>query len=184
MRQQADYLRESIDRINRVDPQPGEDEELNGAHGGTASKTPPKSPKAWTRALGALDASQVDVDDVESALRAADLIDRAVDRRCAPFTSEGMFSELADRLDSISTDLSDVVFSPVPAKLDNEGERGGSGCRSTGASTSLDELTRRWGPDLVRRDHVEGQGGVYDLEDLDASPEKVEQLEAERAQTA
>lgn len=27
-RQQADYLRESIDRINRIDPQPGEDEEL------------------------------------------------------------------------------------------------------------------------------------------------------------
>lgn len=45
----------------------------------------------------------------------------------------------------------------------------------------LDELTRRWGPELsdviTWRDKA-----VYDLEDLDASPEKVEQLEAERAQ--
>ena len=28
MRQQADYLRESIERINRIDPQPGEMAEL------------------------------------------------------------------------------------------------------------------------------------------------------------
>ena len=44
MRQQADYLRESIERINRVDPQPGR--WTNCAHAATASKTPPKSPKA------------------------------------------------------------------------------------------------------------------------------------------
>ena len=43
----------------------------------------------------------------------------------------------------------------------------------------LDELVRRWGPELsdviAWRDQA-----VFDLEDLDASPEKVSQLQAER----
>ena len=59
------------------------------------------------RALSALDASQV-VDDVESS-SATDLIDRA-SQALRAIHVDGVFSELADRLDSISTDLSDVVF--------------------------------------------------------------------------
>ena len=129
-----------------------------------------------TRALGALDASQV-ADDVESA-SAADLIDRA-SQALRAIHVEGVFSELADRLDSISTDLSDVVFS-LSGEVDNEASVEDLDAIN-GRIHELDELTRRWGPELsdviTWRDKA-----VYDLEDLDASPEKVEQLEAERAQ--
>ena len=161
MRQQADYLRESIERINRVDPQPGEMDELRARR---------------DRIENAAEIAEV-ADDVESA-SAADLIDRA-SQALRAIHVEGVFSELADRLDSISTDLSDVVFS-LSGEVDNEASVEDLDAIN-GRIHELDELTRRWGPELsdviTWRDKA-----VYDLEDLDASPEKVEQLEAERAQ--
>ena len=173
MRQQADYLRESIERINRVDPQPGEMDELRARRDRIENAA--EIAEGVTRALGALDASQV-ADDVESA-SAADLIDRA-SQALRAIHVEGVFSELADRLDSISTDLSDVVFS-LSGEVDNEASVEDLDAIN-GRIHELDELTRRWGPELsdviTWRDKA-----VYDLEDLDASPEKVEQLEAERA---
>ena len=174
MRQQADYLRESIERINRVDPQPGEMDELRARRDRIENAA--EIAEGVTRALGALDASQV-VDDVESS-SAADLIDHA-SQALRAIHVEGVFSELADRLDSISTDLSDVVFS-LSGEVDNEASVEDLDAIN-GRIHELDELTRRWGPELsdviTWRDKA-----VYDLEDLDASPEKVEQLEAERAQ--
>lgn len=174
MRQQADYLRESIERINRVDPQPGEMDELRARRDRIENAA--EIAEGVTRALGALDASQV-TDDVESA-SAADLIDRA-SQALRAIHVEGVFSELSDRLDSISTDLSDVVFS-LSGEVDNEASVEDLDAIN-GRIHELDELTRRWGPELsdviTWRDKA-----VYDLEDLDASPEKVEQLEAERAQ--
>ena len=174
IRQQADYLRESIERINRVDPQPGEMDELRARRDRIENAA--EIAEGVTRALGALDASQV-ADDVESA-SAADLIDRA-SQALRAIHVEGVFSELADRLDSISTDLSDVVFS-LSGEVDNEASMEDLDAIN-GRIHELDELTRRWGPELsdviAWRDKA-----VYDLEDLDASPEKVEQLEAKRAQ--
>ena len=173
MRQQADYLRESIDRINRVDPQPGEMDELRARRDRIENAA--EIAEGVTRALGALDASQV-ADDVESS-SAADLIDHAAQALRAIHVG-GVFSELADRLDSISTDLSDVVFS-LSGEVDNEASVEDLDAIN-GRIHELDELTRRWGPELsdviAWRDKA-----VFDLEDLDASPEKVEQLEAERA---
>ena len=58
-RQQADYLRESIDRINRIDPQPGEDEELKARR--ERIENAADIAQGVGSALGALDASQVDV---------------------------------------------------------------------------------------------------------------------------
>ena len=174
MRQQADYLRESIERINRVDPQPGEMDELRARRDRIENAA--EIAEGVTRALGALDASQV-ADDVESS-SAADLIDHA-SQALRAIHVEGVFSELADRLDSISTDLSDVVFS-LSGEVDNEASMEDLDAIN-GRIHELDELTRRWGPELsdviAWRDKA-----VYDLEDLDASPEKVEQLEAKRAQ--
>ena len=174
MRQQADYLRESIERINRVDPQPGEMDELRARRDRIENAA--EIAEGVTRALGALDASQV-VDDVESS-SAADLIDHA-SQALRAIHVEGVFSELADRLDSISTDLSDVVFS-LSGEVDNEASMEDLDAIN-GRIHELDELSRRWGPELsdviAWRDKA-----VYDLEDLDASPEKVEQLEAKRAQ--
>ena len=165
MRQQADYLRVSqSERINRVDPQPGEMDELRARRDRIENAA--EIAEGVTRALGALDASQV-ADDVESA-SAADLIDRA-SQALRAIHVEGVFSELADRLDSISTDLSDVVFS-LSGEVDNEASVEDLDAIN-GRIHELDELTRRWGPELsdviTWRDKA-----VYDLEDLDASPEK------------
>ena len=172
MRQQADYLRESIERINRSDPQPGEMAELRARRDRIENAA--EIAEGGNRALSALDASQV-VDDVESS-RATDLIDRA-SQALRAIHVYGVFSELADRLDSISTDLSDVVFT-LSGEVDND-----LGMEDldaiNGRIHELDELVRRWGPELsdviAWRDQA-----VFDLEDLDASPEKVSQLQAER----
>lgn len=172
MRQQADYLRESIERINRIDPQPGEMAELRARRDRIENAA--EIAEGANRALSALDASQV-VDDVESS-SATDLIDRA-SQALRAIHVDGVFSELADRLDSISTDLSDVVFT-LSGEVDND-----LGMEDldaiNGRIHELDELVRRWGPELsdviAWRDQA-----VFDLEDLDASPEKVSQLQAER----
>lgn len=172
MRQQADYLRESIERINRIDPQPGEMAELRARRDRIENAA--EIAEGVNHALSALDASQV-VDDVESS-SATDLIDRA-SQALRAIHVDGVFSELADRLDSISTDLSDVVFTLL-GEVDND-----LGMEDldaiNGRIHELDELVRRWGPELsdviAWRDQA-----VFDLEDLDASPEKVSQLQAER----
>lgn len=172
MRQQADYLRESIERINRIDPQPGEMAELRARRDRIENAA--EIAEGVNRALSALDASQV-VDDVESS-SATDLIDRA-SQALRAIHVDGVFSGLADRLDSISTDLSDVVFTLL-GEVDND-----LGMEDldaiNGRIHELDELVRRWGPELsdviAWRDQA-----VFDLEDLDASPEKVSQLQAER----
>ena len=172
MRQQADYLRESIERINRIDPQPGEMTELRARRDRIENAA--EIAEGVNRALSALDASQV-VDDVESS-SATDLIDRASQALRAIHVDD-VFSELADRLDSISTDLSDVVFT-LSGEVDND-----LGMEDldaiNGRIHELDDLVRRWGPELsdviAWRDQA-----VFDLEDLDASPEKVSQLQAER----
>ena len=172
MRQQADYLPESIERINRIDPQPGEMAELRARRDRIENAA--EIAEGVNRALSALDASQV-VDDVESS-SATDLIDRA-SQALRAIHVDGVFSELADRLDSISTDLSDVVFT-LSGEVDND-----LGMEDldaiNGRIHELDELVRRWGPELsdviAWRDQA-----VFDLEDLDASPEKVSQLQAER----
>ena len=172
MRQQADYLRESIERINRIDPQPGEMAELRARRDRIENAA--EIAEGVNRALSALDASQV-VDDVESS-SATDLIDRA-SQALRAIHVDGVFSELADRLDSISTDLSDVVFT-LSGEVDND-----LGMEDldaiNGRIHELHELGRRGGPELsdviAWRDQA-----VFDLEDLDASPEKVSQLQAER----
>ena len=61
-RQQADYLRESIDRINRTNPQLGEDEELKSRR--ERIENAADIAQGVGAALGALDASQVDADAV------------------------------------------------------------------------------------------------------------------------
>lgn len=172
MRQQADYLRESIERINRIDPQPGEMAELRARRDRIENAA--EIAEGVNRALSALDASQV-VDDVESS-SATDLIDRA-SQALRAIHVDGVFSELADRLDSISTDLSDVVFT-LSGEVDND-----LGMEDldaiNGRIHELDELVRRWGPELSDVTAWRDQA-VFDLEDLDASPEKVSQLQAER----
>mgnify|MGYP002543843417 CR=1 FL=1 len=115
-RQQADYLRESIDRINRTDPQPGEDEELKARR--ERIENAADIAQGVGSALGALDASQVDVDAADGA-SAVELINHAVTSLRA-IRVGGTFAEQADRLESINADLGDVVFA-LSQELGDEG---------------------------------------------------------------
>lgn len=94
--------------------------------------------------MAALDASQVG-DDVDAA-SAAELIDRAA-QALRSIHVEGVFSDLADRLDSIGADLSDVVFT-LSGEVDNESSVDDLDSIN-GRIHELDELTRRWGPTLA-----------------------------------
>ena len=172
-RQQADYLRESIDRINRTDPQPGEDEELKARR--ERIENAADIAQGVGSALGALDASQVDVDAADGA-SAVELINHAVTSLRA-IRVGGTFAEQADRLESINADLGDVVFA-LSQELGDEGSVEDLD-QINGRIHELGDLTRRWGPTLADvlawRDKA-----AFDLEDLDASPEKVAELESER----
>lgn len=171
-RQQADYLHESIERINRVDPQPGEDEELKAKR--SRIENAADIAQGVGTALGALDASQMDVDT--DALGAGELINHAAQSLRA-IRADGDFSELADRLDSINADLSDVVYS-LSRDRDVEGDVADLD-EINARIHELGELTRRWGPTLG--DVIEWRDkAVFEVEDLDASPEKVAELEGER----
>ena len=164
-RQQADYLRESIDRINRIDPQPGEDEELKARR--ERIENAADIAQGVGSALGALDASQVDVDAADGA-SAVELINHAVTSLRA-IRVGGTFSEQADRLESINADLGDVVFA-LSQELGDEGSVEDLD-QINGRIHELGDLARRWGPTLADvlawRDKA-----AFDLEDLDASPEK------------
>ncbi|NEG90068.1 DNA repair protein RecN [Bifidobacterium aerophilum] len=171
-RQQADYLRESIDRINRADPQPGEDEELKARR--SRIENAADIAQGVSAALAALDASQVSVDADEAG--ASELINRAAQALRA-IRADGDFAGLADRLESVNADLSDIVYSlarelDVDDNVDDLDE-------INARIHELGELTRRWGPTLADviawRDKA-----VFDMEDLDASPEKIAELREER----
>lgn len=171
-RQRADYLRESIQRINRADPQPGEDEELKGRRARIENAA--DIAQGVSRALAALDASQVDVDADSSS--ASDLLNQAISS-LRDIHVDGDFGELADRLESLNADLSDIVFS-LSRELD--GEESVEDLDAINARIhELGELTRRWGPTL--QDVIAWRDkATFEVEDLDASPEKVAQLQDER----
>ena len=171
MRQQADYLRESIERIDRVDPHPGEDEELKARR--SRIENAAEIAQGVGGALAALDASAVGEPDAPDAV---ELVTRAA-QHLRSIRVDGPFADLADRLESIGTDLSDVVFG-LSRQIDMD-EGVDDLDAINGRIHELDELTRRWGPTLADviawRDKA-----VLDVEDLDASPEKVAELEDER----
>lgn len=173
-RQRADYLRESIDRINRVDPRSGEDEELKSRR--SRIENAADIIQGVSGALGALDASQIGVDTESDS--ASELINHAVQSLRA-IRANGNFHELADRLEAINEDLSDVTYS-LGRELDVEDDTGDLD-QLNARIHDLGELTRRWGPTLddviAWRDKA-----VFELEDLDASPEKVAELRKQRQQ--
>ncbi|KAE8126437.1 MULTISPECIES: DNA repair protein RecN [Bifidobacterium] len=172
VRQRADYLRESIERINAVDPHPGEDEDLKAKR--SRIENAADITRGVGQALAALDSSQIDVD--AEGPGAAGLIEQAQQSLRAIHAS-GPFEEAADRLVSITTDIADVVFT-LSSQLDADEDV--DDLDSLNARIhELGELTRRWGPSvedvIAWRDQA-----VLDMEDMDASPEKLEELEARR----
>ncbi|WP_418968769.1 DNA repair protein RecN [Alloscardovia omnicolens] len=166
---QIDYLRDALERINTVDPHLGEDEELKSRR--DAIEHAEQIAGAQSAALHALDSSS---DDAEGA-SVTDLIARAI-HALQPVEHIEQMAQLASRLESVNDDVQDIVFALSsndtddlnPAELDAINER----------IHDIDELLKRWGPDIA---HVLEwkEKAQFELEDLDASPEKIEQLEVE-----
>lgn len=171
-RQQADYLRESIERIARVDPKPGEDDDLRERRDRIENSA--RITEGVSGALAALDASQLGVRDEGAGAIA--LIETAV-HALRGIHMDGVFDQAVQRLESMNADLEDVVFT-LSRQIDDDSET-----ESLDAINNriheLRELTRRWGPTLADviawRDKA-----VFDLEDLDASDERIGELCAQR----
>ncbi|WP_033507473.1 DNA repair protein RecN [Bifidobacterium porcinum] len=174
VRQRADYLRESIERINQVDPQPGEDEDLKAKR--SRIENAASIQQGVNGAIAALDASQLDSDGDSNG--ATDLVRHAAQSlRAIRVDGDNTYEKLAQRLDSIEADLSDVVFT-LSRQTDDDDDEGDLDAINTRIH-DLGELTRRWGPGLADviawRDNA-----AFEVEDLDASPEKLEQLRTDR----
>lgn len=174
VRQRADYLRDSIDQINAVDPEPGEDVELKEKRARIEHAT--QISQGVEGALDALDSSQIDVDTGEQG--AIDLITHA-SQALRSIHLDGVFAQTADRLDSLNADLSDIVFSLAQESEDEPKVDDLDGLNAR--IHALAELTRSWGPDL--QDVIAWRDkAILEVEDLDASPEKVSALEERRVQ--
>ena len=164
-----DYLRESIARIEEVHPQVGEDEELKARR--DVIEHSAEIIAAYGTALQALEGSGDDA----SGQSVLDLIARAT-HALQSLDHIDQAAELSERLENASDELQDIVFTLSrsdtedlnPAELDAINER----------IHDIDELLKRWGPDIA---HVLEwkEKAQFELEDLDASPEKIAQLEEE-----
>ena len=175
-RQRADYLKDAVARIDRVDPQPGEDTELK------ARRDRIENAAAIAQGVGgavaALDSSQMDYDDGEAGV--AQLLDRAV-QSLRGIRLGGVFDEAADRLEAIGDEVSDVMLS-LTREVD-ENEDGSDLDAINERIHDLDELVKRWGPTLEDVLDWRRKAGL-ELEDLDASPEKIDELTRCRAALA
>ncbi|WP_055427088.1 DNA repair protein RecN [Bifidobacterium aesculapii] len=175
MRQRADYLRESVERINEVDPHDGEDDDLKAKRDRIENAA--DIAEGVSRALAALDVSQIGyAGDGAEAAGASELLLQAAQALRA-IRASGDFGELADRLESLNAELQDIVFT-LAGHLDED--LGEADLDALNARIhELGELTRRWGPTLADviawRDKA-----AFEIEDLDASPEKLAELERER----
>lgn len=164
-----DYLRESIARIEEVHPQVGEDEELKARR--DVIEHSAEIIAAYGTALQALEGSGDDA----SGQSVLDLIARAT-HALQSLDHIDQAAELSERLENASDELQDIVFTLSrsdtedlnPAELDAINER----------IHDIDELLKRWGSDIA---HVLEwkEKAQFELEDLDASPEKIAQLEEE-----
>lgn len=175
MRQQADYLRESIERINRVDPHAGEDDELKAKR--SRIENAAEITLGTNKALAALDASQVEAESDEPG--ASQLIAQAI-QALQSIHASGPYDEAVSRLRQMNDELADVVFS-----LSEQDDIDGDINDLDGINSrihELGELTRRWGPSLDDvlqwRDRAQ-----FEVEDLDDSPQKLAELSEQREKT-
>lgn len=165
----ADYLRESIERIERVNPHQGEDEELKELR--SRIEHAAEIAHAVQSSLAALDGSAMD----DGAQGALSLIDHATDTLRSVHISQP-FEQLAERLASISSELGDITYT-LSSLQDVDAES--QDLDSINARIhELDELTRRWGPTLT--DVIAWKDKAqFELEDLDDSPERIAALQAQ-----
>lgn len=179
VRQRADYLRESIARIERVNPAPGEDEELRTQRDHIEHAA--EIAEGVSQALAALDPAQVGAETDLDAAGACELVGRAAQALRAIRVDGADFAALADRLDAAGTELADVAFL-LSGQLESDGTQTDLDALNARIH-ELHELTLRWGPTiadvLAWRDRA-----ALEVEDLDASPEKLAALEEQRTHLA
>ncbi|NMM99863.1 DNA repair protein RecN [Bifidobacterium sp. DSM 109958] len=176
-RQRADYLKDAIARIDRVDPQVGEDADLKSKRDRIENAA--AIAQGVGGAVAALDSAQMGYDD-DGGAGVTQLIDRAV-QSLRGIHVGGVFDESADRLEAIGGEIADVVLA-LTRQVD-DGEEGADLDAINERIHDLDELTRRWGPELDDVIAWRRQAGL-ELEDLDASPEKIDELRRRREQLA
>jgi DNA repair protein RecN (Recombination protein N) len=170
--QQADYLRQSIDRIDKVDPQVGEDVSLRDRRDRIEQSA--QIIQGVTGALAALDASQID-GDVDT-LSVNSLLQQSIQSLQA-IGIDSLFADTLDRLHSLETELSDIVFN-ITQLIDSDAEEADLD-QINARIHELEELKNRWGPTLT--DVLEWRKQAqFDLEDMDASPERIQELQNDR----
>ncbi|TCD53568.1 DNA repair protein RecN [Alloscardovia theropitheci] len=164
---QIDYLKDAISRIESIDPHVGEDEDLKSQRDYIENAA--EIAVAQASALSALDGS----DDDNGNESVTELISRAI-HSLRDVESIEQMADIISRLESVSDEVQDIVYALSqlgddevnPQDLDRINER----------IHDLDELSKRWGPTL--EDVLEWkQKAQFELEDLDASPQRIHELE-------
>lgn len=168
----ADYLRASIAAIDDASPHTGELEELKSRRERIENLA--AITQGVNKALAALDASQIDVEEDQSD--AVTKIHDAV-RALEDIGVPAVFGESITRLESVDEELADIVFS-LAGQLDSNDEDGDLDVIN-GRIHTLNGLVQRWGPDVEHvlqwRDKAQ-----LELEDVEASPEHVAALRLQR----
>lgn len=180
--QRVDYLRDSISQIEKVDPQPHEEDDLREQRSRLEHVQEIRS--ALMKALAALDPSGLSAEDDSDASdgpsSAVDLLATAQEALEQSSTALPELGELADQIASLSSQLTDIV-----ARLSDLASADNSQSMSLDDINErihdLTELTRRWGPTL---DDVFAwkKKAQAELDTLDASPAHLAQLKAQRDQ--
>lgn len=171
-RARADYLRESIARIDGVAPVDGEYDQLRQQRDRLEHAA--DIARGIGVALSALDPSQlVDATDASGAQEA---LRQAVDALRA-VRGVDVFDDIISRLESTAAEVDDIVFQ-LSSMVDDDGEEADLDAINSRIH-DLEDLMSRWGPSLADVIEWRRTAGL-ELEDLDDSPERIKRLEADR----
>jgi len=166
-RQRADYLRESLEKIRQIDPKRNEDEELKAKRDRIENAA--QIVGAISEAISSLDASQIDYGAIDS-VDALHLVDDA-SKAIRSIRVDGDYSAIANQLDDISSQISDIVMQ-LAQQLDVDESQEDLDAINNRIH-DLSDLTRRWGPQID--DVLEwAKKAQFELEDLDDSPEAID----------
>ncbi|MFD0704796.1 DNA repair protein RecN [Alloscardovia venturai] len=169
---QIDYLKDAISRIEAIHPHEGEDDELKSQRDYIENAT--EIAIAQAAALRALDTSENDNDEAS----VSELLTRAIHELHAVSHIEQM-SEIMSRLETLRDEVQDIVY--MLSQSSNEDVNPNDLDKINERIHDLSELTKRWGPTL--KDVLEWkEKAQFELEDLDASPERIHELEVELTQ--
>lgn len=172
--ERADYIRESLAKIDATDPKHREDEELLERR--TRIEHAEQIMSAVNEALSVLDASQGSY-DAHTSSSVSQLLSQSI-RALSSAHVDTTCQELARKLELISEQVQDVIYqlsSQVDSNLGDAYELDEINARIF----ELNTLISRWGPTLddviAWRDKAR-----LELENLDASPQRIEELTAQR----